>query len=207
MFPYYIQHTSWLTMNLLLYLPSTAVYGWMMDRMPRFRARQTAGALFAVGKLNLYNAELVGALLEVSNQQQSCKDAYIVHHTPLRVHSVVGKHPGSCPVTLLDSFALLMHSCTCAVCTTILQDGMLYQLDHLPGCVLGLNLPAAVCWNPVRVLLHACFCIGLGLFLCPSSLNLRSCADCTYVQCRELNSTWQTLVLQSMCACLMAWRA
>ena len=42
-----------------------AVYGWMMDRMPRIRVRQISGAIFAIGRLNLYNAELVGALLEV----------------------------------------------------------------------------------------------------------------------------------------------
>eukprot|EP00878_Enallax_costatus_P022701 GHUV01024104.1.p1 GENE.GHUV01024104.1~~GHUV01024104.1.p1 ORF type:complete len:535 (+),score=144.39 GHUV01024104.1:216-1820(+) len=41
-----------------------SVYGWMMDRMPRCRSRQISGAIFAIGRLNLYNAELVGALLE-----------------------------------------------------------------------------------------------------------------------------------------------
>ncbi|KAF6265374.1 hypothetical protein COO60DRAFT_1042114 [Scenedesmus sp. NREL 46B-D3] len=43
-----------------------SVYGWMMDRLPRFRGRQISGALYAISRLNLYNAELVGALVQAS---------------------------------------------------------------------------------------------------------------------------------------------
>lgn len=42
-----------------------AVYGWIMDRMPRFRGRQISGALYAISRLNLYNGELVTALVQV----------------------------------------------------------------------------------------------------------------------------------------------
>jgi hypothetical protein len=37
----------------------------MLDRLPTFKPRQFANAVFAIGKLNLYNAELVDALLAV----------------------------------------------------------------------------------------------------------------------------------------------
>lgn len=42
-----------------------AVYGWMLERMPTMRNIQVCNALFAMGKLNLYNAELCDALLQV----------------------------------------------------------------------------------------------------------------------------------------------
>jgi hypothetical protein len=45
----------------------------MMDRLPRFRGRQISGALYAISRLNLYNAELVGALVQVRETQvQPC---------------------------------------------------------------------------------------------------------------------------------------
>jgi hypothetical protein len=44
-----------------------AVYGWIMDRMPRFRARQVSRALYAISRLNLYNEELVAALIQVGS--------------------------------------------------------------------------------------------------------------------------------------------
>eukprot|EP00879_Flechtneria_rotunda_P009263 GHRR01009697.1.p1 GENE.GHRR01009697.1~~GHRR01009697.1.p1 ORF type:complete len:445 (+),score=178.50 GHRR01009697.1:141-1337(+) len=43
-----------------------SVYGWMMDRLPRFRGRQISGAVYAISRLNLYNAELVGALIQAA---------------------------------------------------------------------------------------------------------------------------------------------
>ncbi|WIA10189.1 hypothetical protein OEZ85_010392 [Tetradesmus obliquus] len=43
-----------------------SVYGWIMDRMPRFRGRQISGALYAISRLNLYNGELVTALVQAS---------------------------------------------------------------------------------------------------------------------------------------------
>jgi hypothetical protein len=42
-----------------------AVYGWMLERISRFKGQQVANAILAIGKLNLYNAELVDALLQV----------------------------------------------------------------------------------------------------------------------------------------------
>ena len=42
-----------------------AVYGWMLERMPSMRNIQVCNALFAMGKLNLYNAELCDSLLKV----------------------------------------------------------------------------------------------------------------------------------------------
>jgi hypothetical protein len=45
-----------------------AVYGWVMDKMPQLKPKQISGALHAIGKLNLYNAELVGALVQVWSQ-------------------------------------------------------------------------------------------------------------------------------------------
>lgn len=44
---------------------AAAVYGWMMDRMPKFQARQISGAVHSISRLQLYNAELVGALVQV----------------------------------------------------------------------------------------------------------------------------------------------
>jgi hypothetical protein len=44
----------------------------MMDRMPRFRTRQISGSLYAISRLNLYNAELVGALVQVRHTFPGC---------------------------------------------------------------------------------------------------------------------------------------
>lgn len=52
------------------------VYGWIMDRLPRFRSRQVSGCVFAVGRLNLYNAELVGALMQVGEQHQPAEQRH-----------------------------------------------------------------------------------------------------------------------------------
>ncbi|KAF8069526.1 hypothetical protein HT031_001643 [Scenedesmus sp. PABB004] len=43
-----------------------SVYGWMMERMPRFRPRQVSSGLYAISRLDLYNAELVDALVAAS---------------------------------------------------------------------------------------------------------------------------------------------
>lgn len=50
---------------LLLSSLLAAVYGWMLERMPTMRAIQVCNAVFAMGRLNLYNAELMDALLQV----------------------------------------------------------------------------------------------------------------------------------------------
>jgi hypothetical protein len=62
---------------------AAAVYGWMMDRMPRFRARQVSGALYAISRLNLYNAELVGALVQVRKKYSSVVTITAQHSTDL----------------------------------------------------------------------------------------------------------------------------
>jgi hypothetical protein len=48
---------------------SAAVYGWMLERMPTMKSVQICNALFAMGKLNLYNAELCDALLQVRGRK------------------------------------------------------------------------------------------------------------------------------------------
>lgn len=42
-----------------------SVYGWLLERMPTMKSMQVCNAVFAMGKLNLYNAELCDALLQV----------------------------------------------------------------------------------------------------------------------------------------------
>jgi hypothetical protein len=45
----------------------------MLDRLPTFKPRQFGNAVFAIGKLNLYNAELVDALLAVRRGVGRCR--------------------------------------------------------------------------------------------------------------------------------------
>lgn len=41
-----------------------SVFGWMLERMPTMKPMQVTNAIFAIGRLNLYNAELMDALLQ-----------------------------------------------------------------------------------------------------------------------------------------------
>jgi hypothetical protein len=43
----------------------------MLERMPTMKSVQVCNALFAMGKLNLYNAELCDALLQVRGRKPS----------------------------------------------------------------------------------------------------------------------------------------
>lgn len=57
----------------LPFLITSPVYGWLLERLPTMKSMQVCNAVFAMGKLNLYNAELCDALLQVRERGEEAR--------------------------------------------------------------------------------------------------------------------------------------